>query len=136
MTGLRTTPQRSDLMRRVRQSGTAPELLVRQLLTSVGAKYRLNVRGLPGSPDIANKSRRKAIFVHGCYWHGHQGCRRATVPKANRDFWSNKFQRNRQRDAEKLALLQAMRFDVLVVWECEVFAEGTLQERLSEFWHG
>ncbi|MDB5451436.1 MAG: vsr [Caulobacteraceae bacterium] len=95
----------------------------------MGASYRKNVRGLPGSPDFANRSRGWAIFVHGCFWHAHRGCRRATKPKSNAPFWSEKFARNRARDAEAIVTLRKRGFRVALVWECEL---DTAQARLSK----
>lgn len=128
-------PARSRLMSRVRQQGTDPEIFVRSVLWSMGGRYRVNDRSLPGSPDISNKTRRKVVFVHGCFWHAHQGCRRATLPKRNRRFWQAKFEANRERDRRKEYRLREMGFDILVIWECELerdWLEGTL--RL--FWFG
>ncbi len=93
---------RSALMGRVRQRDTRPEQAVALALRSLGIAYRKNVRGLPGSPDFANKSGKWAVFVHGCFWHRHTGCRRATTPKANREFWLTKFAANRTRDARAI----------------------------------
>src|SRR5687768_13330933 len=93
-----TTPQRSRLMGRVRQRGTTPELAVRSALRQLGVSYRLNARELPGSPDVANRSKRFAVFVHGCYWHRHPGCRLTTTPSTNVDFWLEKFSANQARD--------------------------------------
>jgi len=132
---LETTEERSALMRRVRQRDTAPERAVRQLLWATGARYRTNVTDLPGSPDIANQSRKKAVFVHGCYWHHHGGCDHATVPKRNREFWVQKFRRNQERDRRKERALREMDFDVLVVWACELDAPEGLQRRLESFWY-
>ena len=129
-----TDPQRSALMSRVRQKGTAPELGVRAQLSGLGAHYRLNVRSLPGSPDIANKGARKAIFVHGCFWHRHEGCARTTTPKRNREFWVKKFLRNQQRDATKTVALEELGYDVLIVWECELVNPRELKRKLSRFW--
>lgn len=98
---------------------TKPERCVRSVLTSLGARYRIAPRDLPGSPDIANKRRKWAIFVHGCYWHHHQGCAKATVPKRNGSWWIAKFQRNKERDALKLRELQELGYTVTVIWECE-----------------
>ena len=130
-----TSPARSRLMKRVRRTGTAPEIAVRRILTIIGAKYRMNVPDLPGTPDIANKSRRKAIFVHGCYWHHHPGCDRATIPKGNQDFWLEKFRSNAKRDAEKIEALHLAGFDVLVVWECELRNVEALKRRIFIFWN-
>lgn len=130
---LETTAARSELMRRVRTEGTAPELAVRRTLHALGGRYRLNCCELPGSPDIVNRSRRLAIFVHGCFWHFHAGCARIRLPKRNRDFWKNKLLGNRARDARATAKLAALGYSVLVVWECEV-SDPHLPIRLADFW--
>ncbi|WP_414833035.1 very short patch repair endonuclease [Afifella sp. YEN Y35] len=114
-----TTAERSALMGRVRQKETSPELRIASLLRELGVGYRKNVRALPGSPDFANRKRRWAIFVNGCYWHHHTNCRKATVPKANRDFWWAKFERNRQRDARAIRELRRAGYRVAVIWECQ-----------------
>jgi DNA mismatch endonuclease, patch repair protein len=133
---LKTTPERSALMKRVRQRGTAPESLVRRVLSSIGAHYRLNVRALPGSPDIVNRTRKKAIFVHGCFWHCHPKCSRGRIPAQNRSFWEDKLRRNVERDLRKLADLDELGFDVLVLWECELKDTDALRKRLHEYWFG
>ena len=133
---LTTSPERSALMKRVRQHGTGPEEKVRHLLTRLGARYRLNVRGLPGRPDIANQRLRKAIFVHGCFWHRHSGCGRGRVPKHNNAFWTEKLDRNVERDQRKILALQELGFDVCVVWECELTDETALLDQLRAFWFG
>lgn len=114
---------------RQRQKDTTPERRVASVLRQLGASYRKNVRGLPGSPDFANRRQGWAIFVHGCFWHAHRGCPRATSPKSNAAFWSEKFARNRARDAKAIALLRRQGFRVALVWECEVDAA---EERLSK----
>lgn len=106
-------------MGRVRQQGTAPELLVRAVLRSLGVSYRLNARGLPGSPDLVNRSRGFAIFVHGCYWHRHAGCRLTTTPTRNAAFWRDKFDANVIRDRRAIDALRQEGLSVFVVWECE-----------------
>jgi len=115
-----TSEARSRLLARVRQRGTAAELAVGVVLRRLGLSYRKNVRSLPGSPDFANRRRRWAVFVQGCFWHAHTGCRRATTPKANREFWIAKFARNRSRDAEAVRALRRMGFRVVLIWECEL----------------
>lgn len=105
-------------MSRQPQRGTAPELAVRAVLRDLGHGYRVNATGLPGSPDLANMSRGWVIFVHGCFWHQHAGCARATVPKRNREWWQAKLERNRCRDQEKVLRLEQLGYDVLVLWEC------------------
>lgn len=106
-------------MRRQRRRDTKPELAVRRALMRLGVHYRLQAGDLPGRPDISNKASQWAIFVHGCYWHHHPGCTRATMPAANRVWWERKFESNRVRDAAKVAALRKLGFRVLVVWECE-----------------
>lgn len=131
-----TTPERSALMKRVRRQGTDLEAKVRQVLTKIGARYRLNVKGLPGSPDIANRSRRKAIFIHGCFWHHHQACGRGRIPARNREFWSDKLRRNVERDERKTRNLNELGYEVLTLWECELKDAERLTNRLREFWFG
>jgi DNA mismatch endonuclease, patch repair protein len=133
---LDTTPERSALMKRVRQKGTTPESLVRKALSSTGARYRLNVTELPGSPDIANIRKKKAIFVHGCFWHHHEACGRGRFPKRNREFWEDKLRRNVERDRRKAKDLADLGFDVLVLWECELKDSGALRHRLRKYWFG
>lgn len=107
-------------MQRVRQRGTDAEERVAQALRQLGIHYRRNVEGLAGTPDFANRRRGWAIFVNGCYWHHHTGCPRATIPKRNRDFWTEKFAANRRRDATKIRALRRAGFRVVLIWECEV----------------
>jgi DNA mismatch endonuclease (patch repair protein) len=123
---------RSALMSRVRQRGTATELMVAAILRSLRASYRLNVRTLPGSPDFANQTRKWAVFVHGCFWHQHPGCGRATIPKSNRRFWREKFVANRARDQRAIRELRRWGYRVMVVWECEVADEKHLRSKLSK----
>lgn len=113
----------------VRQHGTSAELRVRELLTEMGLFYRCGNRDLPGSPDLANRTRAWAVFVHGCFWHRHTGCARTTTPKRNRPFWTEKFQQNRRRDARALAALRRLGFTTIVVWECEVEKKISIVER-------
>lgn len=117
---LPTDPVRSALMKRVRRQRTAPEELVARALRSRGLFYRRNVRSLPGSPDFANKRAGWAIFVMGCFWHHHTGCRRAGLPARNRAFWAAKFADNRRRDAAKIRALRRAGFRVLLLWECAI----------------
>ncbi|MEO8381331.1 MAG: very short patch repair endonuclease [Acidobacteriota bacterium] len=103
----------------VRQHGTSAELSVRRYLHQLGHRYRVHNRDLPGSPDIANRSRKWVVFVHGCFWHRHAGCRRATTPTRNRQFWLEKFEANVGRDARVQRKLRRSGWRVIVVWECE-----------------
>ena len=109
----------SQRMRNIRQSQTDIENLVAKQLRRRGIGYRRNVRSLPGSPDFANKSKKWAIFVNGCFWHQHTNCRKATVPKTNQGFWREKFSANRARDAKKIRELRNLGFRVLLIWGCE-----------------
>lgn len=111
---------------------SGPERLVRSFLSSTGLRFRTKNRDLPGSPDVANRSRKWAVFVHGCYWHHHAGCRRATVPTRNRGFWLSKFRDNRRRDRRVVSQLEAAGFTVAVVWECETLEPNVLGQRLSK----
>lgn len=106
-------------MAKIRQHGTTPELAVRAIVYALGHRYRTTNRDLAGSPDLANRSKRWAIFVHGCFWHRHHGCRLTTTPSRNREFWRAKFERNIARDTATIARLEADGYEVAVVWECE-----------------
>lgn len=118
-------------MQHVRRRGTPAERTVAQVCRELGLFYRLNVRSLPGSPDLANKRRRWAIFVNGCFWHHHEGCRLGTVPVRNAEFWREKFAANRARDARKTRELLLAGFRVIVVWQCETANSNRLRRRLS-----
>lgn len=123
---------RSEVMRRVKSRDTRPERRVRQALRRLGwTGYRLDRRDLPGRPDIAFIGRRIAIFVHGCFWHGHDCKRGARAPKANAEYWRAKIARNRDRDAAAEAALQAEGWRVLILWECELRDEDALGARLT-----
>ncbi|HEY2774110.1 MAG TPA: very short patch repair endonuclease [Candidatus Binatia bacterium] len=123
----------SRRMAAVRSRNTGPERVVRSLVSSLGARYRLNNRKLPGSPDLANAARGWAIFVHGCFWHAHDGCPRATRPKSNKAYWNRKLRLNRQRDLRVLASLQNRGFRVLVVWQCELSTTARVANQLRRF---
>lgn len=110
--------KRSDIMSRVRQKHTTPEVLVRQLLHSLGYRFRLHRADLPGTPDIVLPGKRTVIFVNGCFWHGHN-CRAGRLPSTNVDFWMQKRHQNHERDARNAQLLGALGWKVIVVWECE-----------------
>ena len=130
MTDVFSPEKRSDVMRQVKAKGTTPELKVRKLLWALGARYRLHRKDLPGAPDIVLPGLKLAVFVHGCFWHGHDCARGARVPKQNRPYWTQKVERNRQRDARTQAELQARGWTPLVVWECELKDQPTLRARL------
>src|SRR2546425_9712498 len=123
-------------MRAVPTRDTAAEMRFRTLLRSLGVAYRTLNRDLPGSPDVANRRRRWAIFVHGCFWHAHRNCHRATVPKTNVDFWERKLSRNVDRDRRVQRALRRAGYAVLTVWECELAEPVTVIKRLNRFFDG
>ena len=127
-----TPEKRSQVMARVRQRDTAPELTLRRMLHGLGYRYRLHAKGLPGSPDLAFASRKVALFVHGCFWHGHDCPRGARAPKQNADYWAAKIARNRARDARAEAALAALGWRAVTVWECELKAPSSVVDRLRQ----
>lgn len=127
---------RSELMSRVRSKDTKPELIVRKALHARGFRYRLHVKDLPGKPDLVFPSRKAVIFVHGCFWHGHEGCGR--MPKSRQEFWGPKIERNKERDREAIEALLEAQWRVLVVWECAMsgpsrWAEHALADEIAEW---
>ncbi len=118
MTDVYSPEKRSAVMRRVKGKDTTPELAVRRILREAGIGYRLGGAGLPGKPDVVMQGRRVALFVHGCFWHGHDCARGARQPKANADYWIAKIGRNRDRDARNAAALTGQGWRVVTVWEC------------------
>lgn len=108
---------------KIRQKGTEPELILRRALAAEGLRFRTSARDLPGSPDLANRSALWAVWVHGCFWHHHAGCSRATIPKRNRDFWLEKFAANRLRDRRVRRKLEALGYFCATFWECELNAK-------------
>ena len=131
-----TKAERSERMSRVRGKDTKPELIVRRLVHRMGYRYRLHRRELrPGTPDLVLQSRKKAIFVHGCFWHRHpdHACKLARLPKSRLDFWKPKLEGNRHRDRENQAKLRNMGWDVLVVWECQAADTDHIRNTLLSF---
>lgn len=126
-------PNRSRLMSRVRQNHTGPEIAVRRLLHSAGYRFALHAKDLPGRPDIVFTRRKKVVFVHGCFWHRHHGCRRTTSPKTRSEFWQSKFDANVRRDSRQMGHLAAIGWETFVVWECEIGQKASLAERMFEF---
>ncbi|MFA6032094.1 MAG: DNA mismatch endonuclease Vsr [Myxococcota bacterium] len=127
------SPDRSALMARVGPRDTKPEIVVRRLLHAMGRRFRLHRRDLPGTPDIVLPASRKAIFVHGCFWHRHPGCSKASTPKIRIEFWQDKFARNIERDARKEAQLREAGWDVATIWECETRDRSALEMRLRNW---
>lgn len=115
-----TPLERSERMSRIRSSNTAPEIVLRRALHALGFRFRLQRKDLPGKPDIVLPRFKTAIFVHGCFWHRHVGCKIATTPKSNTDFWVEKFNKNVARDLRSRDLLEANGWKVILVWECEL----------------
>ncbi len=125
--------ERSAVMRAVKGRDTTPELLARKLLRGFAPGYRLCRRDLPGAPDIAYIGRKKAIFIHGCFWHGHDCQRGARLPKTNAEYWTAKIARNRARDEKHLVAYDEMGWQVLTIWECETRDRAALTDRLRAF---
>jgi DNA mismatch endonuclease (patch repair protein) len=127
--------RRSENMRRIKSKGTTPEMLVRRLVHGMGFRYRLHSPELPGKPDLVFAPRGKLIFVHGCFWHihGDPRCPDRREPQSNQDYWKPKLARNRQRDAEHVAALEAAGWSVLTVWECETRDLATLAASVRAF---
>jgi DNA mismatch endonuclease (patch repair protein) len=123
--------KRSAVMRRVKGRDTTPERTVRRLLTALGARYRLHRKDLPGNPDIVMPGRKLAVFVHGCFWHGHDCARGARVPRQNRDYWTAKVARNVARDQRTREALTGAGWRVETIWECELKDEAAVSARLK-----
>ena len=126
--------QRHRCMASIRGKDTKPEMLVRRWLHSRGFRYRVNVKGLPGTPDIVLRKYRTAIFIHGCFWHGHEGCHYFVLPKSNTEFWTAKIERNRERDLERRSQLKQMGWHTIVIWECQLKPK-TREATLAELEH-
>jgi len=131
-----THQERSRVMSLVKGRDTKPEKIVRSLLHRMGYRFRLHRHDLPGNPDIVLPKHRKAIFVHGCFWHGHAGCRRAARPKSNADFWNRKIDMNMERDKKLQAELINSGWDFLVLWQCEMKDLKNLERNLNQFLKG
>ena len=130
-----TTEERSELMSHIRSVNTKPEIALRRALWRRGFRYRVNVKGLPGSPDIVLPKHRTVVFVNGCFWHAHKGCKIYHLPQTNTDFWLTKVTRNQERDQEVWRQLEAKGWSVVIVWECELVKakfEGTVERVASE----
>jgi DNA mismatch endonuclease (patch repair protein) len=128
-----TVEARSRLMANVKGKDTKPEMVVRRLLHSLGYRYRLHVKKLPATPDLVFAGRRKVIFVHGCFWHRHEGCSKATFPKSRQEFWGEKFRRNTERDRQAVSALEKAGWKVLIVWQCQLTNQESLATSLVDF---
>ncbi len=125
--------KRSEIMRRVRSKDTGPELLVRKITFALGFRYRLHKKDLPGKPDLVFQGKKKIIFIHGCFWHGHRCKRGSRTPKTNRDYWIKKITGNIERDKRHIEELNKQGWSVLIIWECETKDTDTLKKRLKNF---
>jgi DNA mismatch endonuclease (patch repair protein) len=130
-----TPAQRSERMSRIRSANTKPEIIVRKLVHGMGYRYRLHARDLPGHPDLVFRSRKKVIFVHGCFWHQH-GCRQYRQPRTKQSFWEPKLAKNKERDAKVQRDLRRLGWRVLVIWECQLKKEAPLRSRIKRFLDG
>lgn len=128
-----TDPVRSQIMRSVGSEDTGPELMVRGLLHRLGYRFRLHRKDLPGKPDVVFPGRRKVIFIHGCFWHGHDCPRGSRVPKSNRDYWIAKIARNKKRDILQFSALETRGWQVLALWECQCANPSELSQILGVF---
>jgi DNA mismatch endonuclease, patch repair protein len=125
--------KRSEIMKSVRGRDTRPELAVRSLVHRLGYRFRLRAPKLPGRPDLIFASRRRVIFVHGCFWHSHEGCKNARAPSSRQDYWLPKLEANRQRDARVIRELREAGWDALTVWECELKDRDGLELKIKRF---
>lgn len=125
--------KRSQIMSRVSGKNTKPEVFVRSLLHNLGYRFRIHRKDLPGNPDITLPKHNKVIFVHGCFWHGHKDCKRATLPNTNREFWEHKIRSNTQRDNKNISSLTEKGWDVMVLWSCQIKNKEDLIPKLIEF---
>lgn len=128
-----TREQRAKCMSRVRGKDTKPEMVVRRIIHGMGFRYALHSKALPGKPDIVLTRHRKVVFVHGCFWHGHSGCKRSARPTTNAEFWDRKLDRNLARDRQHIRSLESDGWSVLVVWECRTRDVDALQRRIGSF---
>lgn len=128
-----TSAERSAHMSRIRRMNTKPERFVRSLLHKLGYRFRIQWKAAPGRPDVAFPGRKKIIFIHGCFWHQHEGCKLAHVPRTRQEFWVEKFRRNKERDARFEKLAADTGWEVLVLWECETAVEESLTHKLESF---
>ena len=130
-----TAARRSQIMARIRSKDTKPEMQIRRMLHSLGYRYALHKRDLPGTPDLVFPARRKIIFVHGCFWHQHKGCIDGRIPKSRKNYWKPKLLHNVERDRRNISKLRRSGWKVMKVWECCVRDESRLRKLLTEFLH-
>ena len=131
MTDIVDRQRRSEMMAGIRRRDTAPEMAVRRIAHRMGLRFRLQRKDLPGRPDLVLPKHRLAVFVHGCFWHRHEGCRYASTPKSRVAFWTEKFESNVARDARQEVALRALGWRVLIIWQCETRDEAAVERRLA-----
>ena len=134
MADIMTPEQRSRCMAAIKGKDTKPEMIVRKYLFSRGLRFRVQVRKLPGTPDIVLPKYKTAIFVNGCFWHGHEGCKYFRLPKSNVEFWKEKIERNIERDKESMQALFDLGWKVVRVWECELRNKANREETLNKIY--
>lgn len=132
MMDTRTPEQRRKIMKSVGTKDTGPEMTVRRMVHRMGYRFRLHRKDLPGTPDLVFPGKRKVLFVHGCYWHGH-GCAKGRLPKSRLEYWEPKIKKNRLRDTKAIAALASLGWKALVVWQCETSDFSALRSRLARF---
>ena len=125
--------KRSEIMRRITCKDTKPEIIVRRIIHSLGFRYRLHKKELPGKPDLVFSKRRKLMFVHGCFWHQHEGCKSSHIPKSRQDYWEPKLNRTVSRDKQNQAKLRELGWDILVIWECELREVQQIAKKIIAF---
>ena len=128
-----TRAKRSAIMSRITGKNTNPEIIVRKLIHSLGYRFRLHIKDLPGKPDLVLPRHKKIIFVNGCFWHGHAGCNRAALPETNAEFWATKILNNKQRDVRVIRMLRRRGWQVLTIWQCQTNDHAELADRLTPF---
>lgn len=133
MTDIFTTEKRSKIMRNIKSKDTRPEMAVRRLIYSMGYRYRLYGKGLPGKPDLVFRKKQRVLFIHGCFWHQHEGCKKSHIPRSNLDYWLPKLEKTKIRDKEHLQNLENDGWQVLVIWECQLKDIEGLEHRIRAF---
>jgi DNA mismatch endonuclease (patch repair protein) len=133
MTDKVSSKKRSWMMGRIKSKNTAPELQLRKFIFSMGFRYRVHYKKLPGSPDIVFLGRKKVIFVHGCFWHGHPNCKASKLPETHIEFWKNKISSNQERDINNVKKLENMGWKVLIVWQCELKEISNMTDKIRAF---
>ncbi|MDD4992826.1 MAG: DNA mismatch endonuclease Vsr [Paludibacter sp.] len=128
--------KRSEIMSKISSKETKPEILVRKYLFAKGFRYRKNVKELPGKPDVVLPKYKIIIFIHGCFWHGHEGCKKSALPTTNLEFWKDKLEKNKERDKSDILKLQEIGWKVIVIWQCELkniaFRNNRLEKLVAE----